>query len=336
MIRRIALLSPLLLLTGCQAVQSTFNAEGPAASRIATLLWAMTIIFLFTTLVMWILLLIPLRHKGTLAEHEPVHAGGGHGWILIGGLLIPIAVLCGFFVAGLTLLESFPIHNPQNQKALKPDILIIAHQWWWEVHYLDGTPDMQFTTANEIHIPAGKPVTLEVESQDVNHAFWIPTLHGKIDAIPGHPNYMVIEASHPGNYAGECAEYCGEQHTHMRLLLVAQTADEYRAWTQQMLQPAATPTSPEAIAGEQVFLGAPCIMCHTVRGTDAGGRVAPDLTHLASRQFIGADSFPNNKGTLEAWVTHAQSLKPGCLMPNLTMFSGTQLRELVAYLQQLK
>lgn len=335
--RRWVLLSPLVvLLAGCEDVQSTFNTQGPAASRIATLSWVMTILFLVVSLVMWILVALAARRRGTFDEHAPVDVGGGQGWIAVGGLLIPLAVLCGLFVAGLELMASFPIHNPENQIVLKPDIEVIGHQWWWEVHYLDGPTNEHFATANEIHIPAGKPVTIELKSADVIHAFWVPTLHGKVDMIPGHPNFIQIEASNPGNYPGECGEYCGEQHAHMRLLVVAQSPEEFEAWRQGQLQPAQTPTAPDAVAGEQVFLTGPCSMCHEVRGTAAGGHVAPDLTHLASRQMIAANSYPNNTAYLEAWVTHAQSLKPGAQMPNLTEFSGTQLQELVAYLQQLK
>lgn len=337
MMRRLALLSPLLLLSGCATAQSIWNTQGPAASRIASLMWAICICFIIVSVIMWVLLIIPaVRRHGSLEEHEPVDVGGGQGWVALGGLLIPMAVLTGFFVAGMVLLESFPIHTPDNTKALKPDILIIGHQWWWEVHYLDGPPDQRFVTANEIHIPAGRPVNLELKSADVNHAFWIPSLHGKLDMIPGHPNFMRIEASNPGNYAGECAEYCGVQHAHMRLLVVAQTPANYQRWVQQMLKPASQPTTPAAIEGEHLFLSKSCSMCHTIRGTLAGGSVAPDLTHLASRQYIGTDSLPNNTAYLEAWVTHAQSLEPGVLMPDMTEFSGVQLRDLVAYLQQLK
>lgn len=336
--RRTVLLSPLLfLLSGCEAAQSTFNPQGPAAQRIANLSWLMAIMFLVITVIMWGLIAwASIRRKGTLEEHAPIDIGGGQGWIAVGGLAIPLAVLCFIFVLGLRLLASFPIHEPQNQRAAKPDILVIGHQWWWEVHYLDGPPSDQFITANEIHIPAGKPVTFELESQDVIHAFWVPSLHGKVDLIPGHPNFVRIEASHPGNFAGQCAEYCGEQHALMRLLVVAQEPAAYQAWVEQQLKPAPEPTTPEAKAGEQVFLNGACILCHQVRGTLAGGRVAPDLTHLAGRQFIAANSYPNNVANLEAWVTHAQSMKPDCLMPNLTQYTGTQLLDLVAYLRQLK
>lgn len=336
--RRILALSPLmLLLTGCQAVQSTFNTQGPAADRIAPLSWFMTIVFLITTVVMWVLIgWAALRRKGSLEEHEPIDAGGGQGWIAIGGLLIPLLVLTVFFALGLRLLASFPIDSPMNERVLKPDILIIGHQWWWEVQYLHGPVSEHFTTANEIHIPANQPVTLELESHDVIHAFWVPALHGKVDLIPGHTNYIQIEASHPGNYTGQCASYCGEEHALMRLLVVAQKPAEYHAWVEQQLQPGATPTNPDAIAGEQIFVGGACSMCHTVRGTAAGGRVAPDLTHIGSRQYLASDVYVNNRGNLEAWITHAQSMKPDALMPDLTQFSGTQLQQLTDYLQQLK
>lgn len=280
---------------------------------------------------------------GTLSEHEPIDSGGGQAWIAIGGLAVPLLILTIMFVLGLRLLVAFPIHGKDGEMAamhaampaMKPDILIIGHQWWWEVHYLGGATNEQFTTANEIHIPAHRSVNIELESQDVIHSFWVPSLHGKVDLIPGLPNFIRIEASEPGNYQGQCAEYCGAQHAHMRLLVVAQEPEEYEAWQQQQRQPAPEPASQDAVAGEQLFLAGPCSSCHQIRGTIAGGRVAPDLTHIASRRYIAGNSFPNNDAYLEAWVTHAQSLKPEALMPDLTQFSGVQLRELVAYLRQL-
>ena len=344
MYRLLIVTSPLMLLTGCSTLQSTFNAHGPASEQIARMSWFMTALFLVVTVVMWALIAWGFaKRRGNLAEHEPIDSGGGQAWIAIGGLAVPLLILTVIFVLGLRLLVAFPIHGNQGgmdgmnaaMPAMKPDILITGHQWWWGVQYLASAPDEEFTTANEIHIPTGRSVNIELESQDVIHSFWVPSLHGKVDLIPGLPNFIRIEASEPGNYQGQCAEYCGAQHAHMRLLVVAQAPDEYAAWQEQQRKPAPEPASQDAIAGEQLFLAGPCSLCHQIRGTIAGGRVAPDLTHIASRRFIAGNSFPNNDAYLEAWVTHAQSLKPEALMPDLTQFSGVQLRQLVAYLRQL-
>jgi cytochrome c oxidase subunit 2 len=338
-------LFPAAALLGCApAAQSTLDAHGPAAERISQLSWFMTILFLSIAVVMWALIGFAFaKRRGTLAEHAPIDSGGGQLWIAIGGLAIPLMVLTVLFVLGLNLLRAFPIHGMRGgatqaemRQILKPEIRITGHQWWWQIEYLNDDVAKDFTTANELHLPVGRPVNIEVVTGDVMHSFWVPALHGKVDLIPGHPNYIRIEAAQPGSYTGQCAEFCGAQHAHMRLLAVAQEPDDYQAWLEGQRQDAATPTTPEAIAGEQTFLAGPCSMCHQVRGTLAGGRVAPDLTHIGSRQFLAANSFPNNDAYLEAWITHAQSLKPGAEMPNLTQFTGTQLRDMVAYLRQLK
>lgn len=329
------LLTPLLLsMAACNSSQSTLNPGGPAARNIATLTWIVVITFAGIALIMWVLLLwVALRRRGSLDTHEPPTAGGGQAWVLIGGFAIPFLVLSAMFGMSLDWMGRFPIHAGDPPV---PQIHIIGHQWWWEVKYDSRPPDQQFTTANEIHIPVGKPIDILLTSADVIHSFWVPTLHGKQDIIPGQPNVIRIQADAPGNYEGECAVFCGEQHARMRLLVVAQPEEEYEAWYQHQLQPAVQPTDAEALHGEDVFMGAPCALCHSVRGTMAGGRVAPDLTHLASRQEIAGNSYTNDKAYLEAWVTHAQSLKPGAEMPDLTAFSGTDLRALVAYLRQLK
>jgi len=334
------------VLTSCKTVQTTLTGSGPAADRIAHLSWFMTILFIVVTLVMWGLIAwAVLKRRGTLAEHEPIDAGGGQMWIVIGGLAVPLIVLTIIFVLGLNLLNDFPIHgmhggmvhrSAEMQMMLKPEIRIIGHQWWWEVEYLNDNPSKQFTTANEIHLPAHRPVNIEVVTRDVMHSFWIPALHGKVDLIPGHPNYIRLEGSQAGNYAGQCAEFCGAQHAHMRLLAVVQEPEDYEAWLDGERKPSATPTSPEAIAGQQTFEAGPCSMCHQIRGTISGGRVAPDLTHFGSRQLLASNSFPNNTAYLEAWITHAQSLKPEAQMPDLTQFTGEQLQQLVAYLRQLQ
>ncbi|HEX4485281.1 MAG TPA: cytochrome c oxidase subunit II [Terriglobales bacterium] len=321
--------------SGCDNPQSTLYPKGPAASKIAHMSWLMLILFLAITVFMWVLLSIAfIRRRGSLAEHAPVDVGGGHGWVLGGGLVLPLIVLCVLFVLGLRLMSAFPMHAGNHQQS-NPEIEIIGHQWWWEVHYL-GEPSQQFITANEIHIPVGRPVNIELRSGDVIHSFWVPTLHGKVDLVPGMPNFISVEASQPGTYRGTCAEYCGAQHAHMRLLVVAQGPEDYEAWIQGQLKPGAEPQTEAAKNGQQLFLSGPCASCHQVRGTLAGGSVAPNLTHFASRQMIAGNSYPNNEAYLEAWITHAQSLKPEAQMPDLTQFSGRQLRDIVAYLRQLQ
>jgi cytochrome c oxidase subunit 2 len=333
---------PFFLLIGCRVAQSTFQGSGPASARISHLSWFMTILFLVITVIMWALLGWGFyRRRGSLEEHAPIEAHDGHIWIAIGGMAVPLIVLSVLFVLGLNLLTDFPIHGMHGgmanaQSMTKPEIRIVGHQWWWEIQYLNDDPSKEFTTANELHLPAHRPVNIEVITRDVMHSFWIPALHGKVDLIPGHPNYIRLEASQAGNFSGQCAEFCGAQHSHMRLLAIAQEPEEYDAWLQGQRQPGAEPEEQDAIAGKQIFLAGPCSVCHTVQGTTAGGRVAPDLTHIGSRQYLAANSFPNNDAYLEAWITHAQSLKPGAQMPDLTQFSGEQLHDLVAYLRQLQ
>lgn len=342
-VRNMVGLAPVLMLSGCQYAQSIWNTHGPAAKSIGALSWVMTILFLALTLIMWVFYAIAFyRRRGTLAEHEPIDAEGGQLWVVIGGLAVPIVVLTALFVAGLSLMSNWPIFgasklsNSQKAESMKPEILIIGHQWWWEIHYLNDNPSKGFITADELHLPAGRPVSVEVETADVMHSFWIPALNGKIDMIPSQPNFIRMMASQPGIYKGQCAEFCGDEHARMRLLAVVQEPSAYKAWLAAQLQPGAQPTTPEAKEGEQIFVAGPCSMCHTVRGTTAGGRVAPDLTHMGSRMMIAANAFPNNDAYLEAWITHAQSLKPDVLMPDLPDFSGEQLSDLVAYLRQLR
>jgi cytochrome c oxidase subunit 2 len=222
------------------------------------------------------------------------------------------------------------------EAAAKPDILIVGHQWWWEVHYLNTDPGQQVTTANEIHIPAHRAVNIELRSADVMHSFWVPSLHGKVDLVPGHPNFIRIEASEVGDFIGQCAEFCGMQHANMHILVVAQEPAAFDEWLSNQRKPGAPPVTSEAVMGQQAFLAGPCVKCHTVRGAPASGRFGPDLTHIGSRKYIGANSFPNNNAYLEAWVTDAQSLKPGCKMPIITQYDGLQLRHLVTYLSQLR
>lgn len=324
----------LLIATACDDPQSTLGPAGPAARNISGLSWFVYIVFCAVAVIMWVLLAWAVtRRRGTLGDHEPVDVGGGQGWILIGGFLIPFAILATIFVLGLNTMSAFPVHDGGH---MRPEIRVVGHQWWWEVQYL-GTPvNSQFKTANEIHIPVGRPVDIELASDDVIHSFWVPKLHGKEDLIPGQPNLIRIQADQPGAYQGQCAEYCGAQHAHMMLLVVAQPEADYEAWANSQRNPAIEPVNDQQKLGQQLFIDKPCGLCHTVRGTDAGGMVGPDLTHLASRRGIAANMLPNNEANLAGWITHAQSLKPSAAMPNVTQFKGGELQAIVAYLESLK
>ncbi len=314
--------------------QSTLDPAGPAAHILSNLGWFTLITSMAVAAVMYILIaLVVTRPKGTLDEHAPADAGGGLSWIHIGGFLIPVLILTGILSASVAGMSQFPVHDGMNTS---PDIRIIGHQWWWQVEYVDGPVDTHAMTANEIHIPAGRPVDIDLDSADVIHSFWVPQLHGKVDLIPGKRNRIRIQAARPGIYHGQCAEYCGAQHAHMILIVVAQTPEDYQAWLARQRSDAAPPVTTQQIEGQQLFLGKACALCHSVRGTLALGNVGPDLTHMGSRLFIAANYLPNNEANLEAWVTHAQSLKPACAMPNITQFTGTQLRALTAYLRNLK
>jgi len=322
------------VLGACGGPQSTLDPAGPAAREISWLSWTVYIMFAVIAIVMWALLVwVSVRRRGTLAEHEPVEAGGGQNWILYGGFAFPFAVLATVFILGLKTLSAFPVHDMNH---VHPQIRLIGHQWWWETEYVEGPVDRHFKSANEIHIPVGRPIDIELLSNDVIHSFWIPRLHGKEDLIPGQPNVIRIQADAPGSYPGQCAEFCGAQHANMRLVVVAQTEAQYDAWVAGQLTDAPQPVNGQQMLGQQQFMQRPCELCHTIRGTGAHGMVGPDLTHVASRSGIASNMLANNEANLQAWITHAQSLKPACAMPNITQLSGDQAQALVAYLQSLK
>jgi cytochrome c oxidase subunit 2 len=210
-------------------------------------------------------------------------------------------------------------------------IEVIGHQWWWEVNY----PDQGFVTANEIHIPVGEPVQVQLIAADVIHSFWVPELHGKLDLVPGQTNTLWLEADTVGEYRGLCAEFCGIQHAKMLFVVVAEPREEFDAWAAAQQEPAPQPAGELAQQGLVVFTDAGCNDCHTVRGTAAEGELGPDLTHFASRLTIGAGVYPNDRETLASWVLDPHTLKEGNLMP-ATSLSETELEALLAYLELLE
>lgn len=215
------------------------------------------------------------------------------------------------------------------------NIEVTAHQWWWTVKYLNGPVSETFETANEIHVPVGRPVVVTLRSDDVIHSLWIPSLAGKRDLIPGRTAQLAFRADRPGIYRGQCAEFCGFQHAFMAFEVHAQAPEDYEAWRRQQLATPPEPTDPQARRGKQLFQSLSCAMCHSVQGTPAQGKRAPDLTHLASRRSIAAGALPNTPGNQASWIADPHRHKPGVNMP-AHQLSAEDLGALVAYLGTLR
>lgn len=316
----------LAALAGCGPEQTSIVApRGPRAERIAELWWVMLALAAVIFAVVVILLLVALfRPRRGDAETAPP---GGRFFVPVAGVAIPAVILLVLF--GLTVWTLRALEAPAAPPALTVDVT--GHQWWWEARY----PGHDVVTANEIHIPAGEPVLIRLASPNVIHSFWVPRLAGKMDLIPGQINEFWIEAAAPGTYYGECAEFCGIQHARMAFHVVADPPEAFATWLDTQQQPATAPPDDSLTArGQGVFLTAGCIQCHRVAGTQATGQLGPDLTHLASRDWIAAGTLENTVGNLLAWISDPQAIKPGAKMPP-TEFDAEDLQALVAYLQSL-
>jgi cytochrome c oxidase subunit 2 len=312
-----------------------FGTAGPAAHEIAVLGWVLTIISLAVLVVVSLILLAALFRQRAARAAQPdgvvIRPNGSITLIVWGGIVIPAIILvCALL---FTLFVQSAVATPPAPPVAT--IRIVGHRWWWQVIYTANAPDQQVVTANEIHVPVGQPVRLELASADVIHSFWVPKLAGKTDVIPGQQNTMWMQADKPGVYWGECAEYCGLQHTHMNLLVVAQSPSDFQHWLDQQRQPPAPPTDPVTATGERIFVRSACAACHTVAGTTAMGQMGPDLTHLASRRTLAAGTLANTPGNLAGWIANAQGIKPGNDMPTMTLPPG-DLQALVAWLETLQ
>lgn len=271
------------------------------------------------------------KRRGLAGDTEGAKAGERAGWYVVvgAGVIMPIALMAALFVvANLFVIRTT---EAPAANATKLTVLVVGHQWWWEVRY----PGTEAVTANEIHIPARTPVRLEVRTDDVIHSVWVPELNRTIDTIPGRTNVIELDASRQGVYRGQCDEFCGLQHAHMAFLVIAQPETAFRRWLADQERPAASPGASTAREGEQVFLSQGCQQCHTIRGTSASGYVGPDLTHLADRQTLAAVTIPNRRSYLAGWITDSQAVKPGNQMPDMHL-SSEQLRRLLAYLEGLR
>jgi cytochrome c oxidase subunit 2 len=309
-----------------------FGPAGPAASSIGDLFWAMTglgavVFVIFCGALAWALLHRSRRLHLPAPESERRNAR----MILLLGGLVPGLLLIPLFVWTMQTLAAL------DPAASRPDLVVdlVGKQWWWEVRYRDTLPGRTFTTANELHIPAGRRVELRLTSTDVIHSFWVPELHGKTDLIPGRENVTWIQADRPGEYGGQCAEYCGMQHAQMALLVVAHEPAEYEAWAARQREIAPEPADSLTRLARQAFLASACARCHAVRGTPAGGNAGPDLTHVASRRTLAAGALPNSPGHLAGWIANPQALKPGSRMPRVPM-TPAEFRLIQHYVQSLR
>jgi cytochrome c oxidase subunit 2 len=306
---------------------STFNPGSAQAQAITNLfVWNLAIAAVIFVLVTALVLYSAYRFRARPGVGEPRQIYGNNrleiAWTAAPALVL--AVIFGFMIPTMRTADP-PVGDRQ------PDLIVTGVQWWWHVEY----PQLGVVTANEIHIPAGQQLLIRLESADVIHDFWVPQLGPKRDMVPGHPNTLWIAADAPGTYLGACAEYCGEQHAWMRLRVIAQPQAEFDAWVAQQRQPAAVPAGGAAAEGAQLFQQLTCASCHAIGGTPANAQAGPDLSHLASRQTLGAGVLTNTPENLARWIFDPQAVKPGNHMPSLRL-TEAQIQSLVAYLETLQ
>ena len=302
------------------------DPAGPFASSITVLSWVLFaiggVILGLVLAALWAALAGPERLRSRL---------GGTRVIWLAGIALPVVVLTALLIYGLTLTSM--LRTPTQPSDIR--VRVIGEMWWWRVAYLDQAGRVAMTDANEIHIPVGRTVTVELQSSDVIHSFWVPRLSGKIDMVPGRRNVLRMQADAPGVYAGQCAEYCGGAHALMGFMVVAHRPDVYARLMAGRRRPAPAPGG-EAARGARLFQSNGCGACHRVAGTAANGLAGPDLSHVGSRRTLGAGILPNNRGTMIGWIGDPQSLKPGNRMPAYSMLPGRDLTAIAAYLETLR
>ena len=326
---RAAALACLPAAAGCSTNrQSTLSPSGPGSQVAATSWWLLFGVAAFVCVVVIlaaVLAVVVRRRAGR------VRSGNGQRVVITFGVVLPALVFAATFALSVVGIA----RTSAPSQAPAATIEVVGHTWWWEVRYLDADGGVRAVTANEIHVPVGAPVEIQLRSADVIHSFWVPELMPKTDLLPGRVNETWLTADHAGSYRGQCAEFCGLQHAHMAFEVVAEPAQDYQSWLADQEQDASTPTDDLARRGMQVFTTGSCATCHTIRGTSADGDVGPDLTHLGSRERIAAEMLPNDQGHLSGWIANSQTVKPGNLMPPQPL-SPADLHAVVAYLEGLR
>ncbi|MDP8986879.1 MAG: cytochrome c oxidase subunit II [Actinomycetota bacterium] len=313
-----------LLLGACGGGSpSALDPKGPVSERIAEVWWLMLALAVAVYLVVGGLILVAAR-RGRRGEGQDRRLPlGENAFIWIGGVAVPTAILV---VLAVVTVSSTAELTGADDDPLR--IEVEGFKWWWDVRY----PDAGVVTANEVHVPAGRPVEIELTTADVIHSFWVPELAGKVDLIPGQRNVLRLTADEPGEYRGQCAEFCGIQHARMAFLVIADEPAAFDDWLRRRRAPPPEPPAGPAAEGERIFESSSCAGCHTVRGTSARGESGPDLSDFGSRRTIGAATVENNRGNLGGWIINAQALKPGNLMPPVSL-EPEELDALIAYME---
>ncbi|HJT86419.1 MAG TPA: cytochrome c oxidase subunit II [Bryobacteraceae bacterium] len=335
------LVSVCLLSAGCAGVhQSAVDAAGPQAGRIAALWWFFLALLgvIFVVVIAFTFWALLRRGRGIDTESiEQLHIAPSateHRLTWVVGTATAATVLILLLLLVVSVSTGKAVAELGNkQKGLVVEVT--GNQWWWYVRYLNDDASRIVVTANEIHIPVGRPVMIRETSNDVIHSFWVPNLHGKRDLIPSRVTTEWIEAAHPGRYRGQCAEFCGLQHAHMAIWVVAEPERQFEAWMNHQLQPAAAPSNADQERGQQIFLSHACVLCHTISGTPAAGSAGPDLTHVGSRSTLAAGTLANTKGNLASWVRDPQTIKPGNHMAVVPLRSE-EIQPLADYLESLQ
>jgi cytochrome c oxidase subunit 2 len=315
-----------MMILQADAILRVFDPDSPQARAIFDLGLVSTIILgLIFAFVAGLIVYALMRFRWREGESDP-HQLAGNKTVELVWTAIPCAIVLALFT--LTA-RTMSVSDPAP--ALEPDLIVIGHQWWWEARY----PKTGVVVANEIHIPAGKALSIRLDSTDVLHEFWVPELARKITAVPGHPNHIWLQADKAGTYLGVCSEFCGTEHAWMRFLVIAEPRQQFDAWEQAQLQPSTRPVEGRAAKGLALFQQMSCVSCHAINGTAANARVGPDLTHFAGRRQLGAGIAENTPENLRRWLADPHHVKPGVNMPNFN-FTDEQLTELVAYFETLK
>src|SRR3954451_14501661 len=265
-------------------LQSVLDPAGPQAAHISWLWWLMFWVPTAVFVVVFALVLASVWRGGRAQRSADDQADKPLVAAVSFGVALTVVILFGLL--GATMWTHRAVLALGAESAVT--VNVTGHQFWWEFEYDDAVPSQRVTTANELHIPVGRPVVLKVTSRDVIHSFWVPNLHGKRDLVPGITSAIWLQADRAAVYRGQCAEFCGRQHAHMAFDVVAESDADFERWLDAQRQPAAEPQTETEHRGRTVFLSRSCSLCHAIRGTSAYATVGPDLTHLARRGTLAA------------------------------------------------